>query len=80
MPLISIFFIPFISIYSMYDYDKLKEIIDNPINYFESTNYINYTYLQSRLNEMNSTSIKEIIENKEQYINSILNFTSINEM
>ena len=78
MPLISIFFIPFISIYSMYDYDKLKEIIDNPINYFESTNYINYTYLQSRLNEMNSTSIKEIIENKEQYINSILNFTSIN--
>ena len=27
---------------------------------------------------MNSISSKEIIENKEQYINSILNFTSIN--
>ena len=72
---------PIYSVYNSYKLDESRECIENPLNYFNITNFTdinndNFTY--KCLNIINSTKKDEIFENKEKCISSLLNFTSIN--
>ena len=72
---------PIYSVYNSYKLDDSRECIENPLNYFNITNFIdinndNFTY--KCLDIINSTNKDEIFENKEKCISSLLNFTSIN--
>ena len=73
---ICIISIPFISLYNSFNLDDLKEYIHKPIKYINSTNYTNIKYIAKYHNITNLTKIKE---DEENYINNLLNFTTINK-
>ena len=56
--------------------NDLKEYIHKPIKYINSTNYTNIKYIAKYHNITNLTKIKE---DEENYINNLLNFTTINK-
>ena len=69
---------PIYSVYNSYKLDESRECIENPLNYFNITNFTDINFTYKCLNIINSTKKDEIFENKEKCISSLLNFTSIN--
>ena len=67
---------PFYFVYDTFKLDESKEYIDNPLNFFNITNFTDINY--KCLDIMNSTKKDEIFENEEKCITSLLNFTRIN--
>ena len=65
---------PIILLYNSFNFNDLKEYIHKPTKYFTPTNNINIEYISEFHNINNLTKIEE---NKEKYINNILNFTNI---
>ena len=66
---------PLIFLYGIFILENNKEEINNPIEYYNSINTTDIKYIKQCLKIYNSSIINE---NKEQYIKTLLNFTSIN--
>ena len=59
--------------------DASKEFFNDPKTYSFLLNYINISNIAIVKNITNSTEIKEILDNKEDFINKEMNFTYIND-
>ena len=72
-------FLVFVPIFNCFNLDKLNEGLTNPIKNFNLIQYTNISYITDILNITNSTKNLTINQNKEDFINNIINFTLIND-
>lgn len=74
-----IFYVIFYPIYSSLHLVEAESSISNPSSFFELKNYTNINFIAEYFNISNITETMEKFKNEENFINYILNFTSINE-
>ena len=74
----SLLYYIFNPLFDSYNLDKLDEGLSNPIKNFDLLKYTNISYIADLLNITNSTKIRIVNENQEDFINNLINFTFIN--
>ena len=67
-----------IPVYYSFQLDNLNEYTYNPNKYFNLTNHLNISHIIDILNITDSSEIKRIINNKENFTINLINFTKIN--
>ena len=78
-PFIGFLIAPFYSLYCSFKIDEAKECINNPSNYFNSTNSTDINYDNFLYKCLNDFDIEELLEDEEKCFYFLLNFTRINK-
>ena len=76
--LILLFLMHFSSLNCSFQLDAINEIISKPIENLNLMKYTDIIYITELLKINNETKINEINNNKESFINDLLNFTKLN--